>query len=269
MIIFLVGCSEAPITPEKSIEIPEPDNILTVATWNIEHFPKNGSRTINEIKNMVLTSQVDVFALQEMQDVAAFNELVDAIDGWDGALYNVRGSIELAFLYKTSEITSYSNLSIIFPDDRDPFPRQPVLTTITHKNGLTVTLVNIHLKCCDDGEDRRKSASEMLKSYLDSTYPTENVIVLGDYNDEILNGSPFTNFINDSANYQFADIDIAQNQSLGWSYPSWPSHIDHLLLTNELSDNLNEVSTLLLDETVVNYETNVSDHRPVTASFTN
>ncbi len=242
---------------------------LTVVTWNVEQFPKNGTTTINAIKDIVENMDADIIALQEMRDKSAFNDLVAAIDGWEGQLYDVRGSIELAYLYKPAEVTSFSNLTVLFPDDRDPFPRQPVVVTITHSSGLEVTLINIHLKCCDNGEARRKLASEMLKPYLDTNYPTQNVIVLGDYNDEILTGSPFTNFINDADNYLFADMEIAQNQSLGWSYPSWPSHIDHILISNELTDNMSKVETLKLDESVTGYEANVSDHRPITATFEN
>jgi hypothetical protein len=69
----------------------------------------------------------------------------------------------------------------------------------------------------------------------------------------------------------FADMDLALGSSSGWSYPSWPSHIDHILITNEL------VSDLLQPETVVEsidiashltggwsmYDSNISDHRPV------
>ena len=31
-------------------------------------------------------------------------------------------------------------------------------------------------------------------------------------------------------------MDIAYSSSSNWSYPSWPSHLDHILLTNELFD---------------------------------
>ena len=44
----------------------------------------------------------------------------------------------------------------------------------------------------------------------------------------------FKNFIDDDTNYLFADMLIAQGNSMNWSYPTWPSHLDHILITNEL-----------------------------------
>ena len=41
-------------------------------------------------------------------------------------------------------------------------------------------------------------------------------------------------FINDSSAYYFADSDIASGPSSNWSFPNWPSHLDHILITNEL-----------------------------------
>ena len=56
---------------------------------------------------------------------------------------------------------------------------------------------------------------------------------------------------------------IAEDESLGWSYPSWPSHIDHILITNELFGNHIETTTLKFTECNNSYSFAVSDHRPV------
>lgn len=246
------------------------ENNLTVVTWNIEHFPKSGS-TIDAVRDIVLNMNADIIALQEMDDIDAFNTLVAAIDGWEGLLYDVRGGIELAYLYKPSEITSFSNLTIIFPDDSDAFPRQPVVATVTHKNGLEVTIINIHLKCCgvtgSNEANRREAASKALQEYINTELPNNNVMVVGDWNDDIGDG-PFDNFLSDSENYLFADIDIANGSTSNWSYPSWPSHLDHILMSGELIDNFVSSETL----TYVNtggYQSNVSDHIPVAATFEN
>jgi len=257
---------------DKPEDVLPSEDILTVATWNIEQYPKNGTTTINAVKDIILNMDVDIIALQEIDDIGAFNTLVDELAGWEGKLFDVRGGIELAYLYKTSEITSFSNLSIIFGDDRNAFPRQPVLATATHRNGLEVTIFNIHLKCCgltgSDDANRRETASLALQEYIDTNLPNDNVFVVGDWNDDISDG-PFDNFLSDSDNYVFADFDIGNGSSANWSYPSWPSHLDHILITNELFDNHISTETLKLDQTTSNYISNVSDHRPVLASFSN
>ena len=66
-------------------------------------------------------------------------------------------------------------------------------------------------------------------------------------------------------------MDIATGSSTGWSYPSWPSHLDHILITNELFDEVQnssyEIKTLKIEQYLPNgwseYDANVSDHRPV------
>jgi len=69
-------------------------------------------------------------------------------------------------------------------------------------------------------------------------------------------------FNKDPSNRQFA----AGCQS-NWSYPSWPSHIDHLLIANELPDNLIEVKTLRMNDCLSSYDPDISDHLPVISTF--
>ena len=63
---------------------------------------------------------------------------------------------------------------------------------------------------------------------------------------------------------------IAQGNSIDWSYPTWPSHLDHILITNELFSDFQNFSSLVsvirIDDYIGgwnNYESNVSDHRPI------
>ena len=112
-----------------------------------------------------------------------------------------------------------------------------------------------------------------MKQYVDSNFSFKNVIILGDLNDNLVDPNVhnvFINIINDTLNYLFADINIAQSTSVNWSYPSWPSHLDHILITNELfqdfSHPTSRVEVIKLDEYMSgwnNYENNVSDHRPI------
>jgi hypothetical protein len=81
----------------------------------------------------------------------------------------------------------------------------------------------------------------------------------------------FQVFLNDPDNYLFADLDIASGDSANWSFPSWPSHLDHILITNELIDEFeneeSDIQTINIDEYLSGgwseYDQNVSDHRPV------
>ena len=79
----------------------------------------------------------------------------------------------------------------------------------------------------------------MLTTYVDQNLPQRNVVIIGDYNDVLTdsyNNNVFNQFINDSLNYRFEDFDIATGPSYNWSFPNWPSHLDHILISNEIFD---------------------------------
>ena len=63
-------------------------NKLDVITWNIENFPKNNN-TINYVEDIINDINVDIIALQEIQDLNAFNSLVNNLDDdWVGYRYS-------------------------------------------------------------------------------------------------------------------------------------------------------------------------------------
>jgi endonuclease/exonuclease/phosphatase family metal-dependent hydrolase len=267
--------SPGPGTPEDSIYlacVPAlSDSSFDIATWNIEKYPATNFQ-VEQVVDIIETLDADLIALQEIANKVALDELLSQLPGWSGEI-SVSGSLNVAYIYKTAEVTM-TDVTEIYVGMSEPFPRAPAVTTATHINGLSVHLINIHLKCCGgaDNTGRREEASRLLKEYIDNDYPGVETIVLGDFNDLIYsaNGDPITfqNFLDDPDNYSFADMDIAMGPS-GWSYPDWPSHIDHILVTNELFDNLSNTQTLILDDCEAGYITTVSDHRPVMVSLNN
>lgn len=261
-------CELAPFTPvvgQYANCIPQlSTSTFDIVTWNIEQFPKSGSNTIALLASMIPTLNADIIGVQEIGSVANFNTLVAALPGWSGVVSG--GSLRTGYLYKNSEVTVSA---VTYPlVDASAFPRSPMFITATHTSGLEVTLINLHLKCCDDGTSipRRRDASQKLKAYIDANLSNKAVVMLGDYNEDITQpegNDVFKNFVDDSNNYKFADMTIAQCGSENWSYPSWPSHLDHLLITNELFDKVVETRTLKLNICEGQYYGSVSDHRPV------
>ncbi|SNS79789.1 Metal-dependent hydrolase, endonuclease/exonuclease/phosphatase family [Ekhidna lutea] len=244
---------------------------LDVVTWNIENFPM-ASNTIEVVAEIIRNLNADIYAIQEIDDIDAFNMLITSLEGYEGIAYDVRGGIELGYIYKTSEIASFGTPIELFDGQTSPFPREPVEVDVTHINGLTVKLINIHLKCCGGSEDRRTDASKKLEAYIDDNFSKEEVIILGDWNEDFETGSSFTNFLADTDNYIFADYPIYAGSGDDYSYPCTgasycPSHIDHILITNELCDNLASTNTVRLDDCITNYLTQVSDHRPIMISL--
>lgn len=261
--------SEADALPDISACLTsESDDVLEVMTWNLEQFPISGNLTIDLVEHIIENQYPDIIAVQEISSVLEFNELTDRLDGYQSQVFP-QGDLNLGFLYKTADIKVIRDVFTMPSDDNYTWPRLPVLFEIDHKSGLTVTLITLHLKCCDGIEnyERRLAASTQLKKYIDTNLPERPVIVLGDFNDEIFgvpdSENPFLNFINDSENYLFADMEIAKAGQEVWSYPSWPAHIDHILITDELFDFKRETLTLTLDQCIDEYNSDISDHRPL------
>ncbi len=242
-----------------------------IVTWNIEQYPLD-TDTPGAIKTTLDTMKVDIIAFQEVKTPNNLIEaVIDSLPDWEFVYADVRYDLEIGFAYRPSEIISIESLELLFPDSSNAFPREPVFTTIEHVSGLKVNLINIHLKCCNDGEERRAIASQLLKDYIDTNLANEATILLGDFNDEIDDEmTPFTNFIEDNANYKFADMEIATGSSEFWSYPSFGpegSHIDHILISDELFNLEVETKTLTLGDCISRYDYNVSDHLPVMSTF--
>ncbi|MDA3866073.1 MAG: endonuclease/exonuclease/phosphatase family protein [Salinivirgaceae bacterium] len=256
------------------------DTTFEITTWNIEHFPKNGNTTIDYVATIVENLDVDFLALQEIDDEASFNELVANLTDYSG-LYRGYEYSGMAFLFKTDLVTVNNYTTILNGYSRE-LPRAPFVADITVR-GQDYFIINNHYKCCGDGtldenddwdeEKRRYDASVLIKSYIDNYQADKNVILLGDLNDELLDNEAdnvFQPFYDDPENYLFTDIEIAEGSSSDWSYPSWPSHLDHIMVTNELfslfNDHYPNIQTIKPGDFMGGfqvYDNNVSDHRPI------
>lgn len=259
------------------------DSTLEVMTWNLENFPKNGQATLNSLSTIINSLGVDFIAVQEVQDEQAFGQLVSDLNGYDYAV-EPGYFAGLAFIYKTSTITINKVYEIYASSSYwSPFPRAPLVIDLEFK-GINFLVINNHFKCCGDGfldlgnaddeETRRYKATNLIKDYIDNYLNNKNVIVVGDLNDELddeFANNVFRDILDDDYNYKFADYGIAMGDAGNWSYPMWPSHLDHVMITRELYPSFDnegsDIQTLKVDELLsggwATYEDNVSDHRPV------
>ena len=261
------------------------DSSLDIATWNIEWFPKNGQTTSEYVAQILYQLDLDVLAMQELDDKTVFDQMVNELTNYTG-YYESAWFAGLAYIYK-SDVVQINSIYEIYTTSPywSAFPRSPMVMDMNFM-GENYFIINNHFKCCGDGnfdmdddsdeETRRYNAVNLLKEYIDTYLSDKNVIVLGDLNDDIAEptqNNVFQNILNDTENYTFVDYDIASGNSSDWSYPSWPSHLDHILITNELFDEYDnsDVLTIKIDDYLDGgwneYDYNVSDHRPVAISF--
>ncbi|OYT15456.1 MAG: hypothetical protein B7C24_12990 [Bacteroidetes bacterium 4572_77] len=259
------------------------DSTFEVMTWNIEWFPKNGQITVDYVKEILESLNIDLIAIQEIDDTIAFRQLTTSLDSYEGYLES-SWFAGLGYVYNP-QVIQINDIYEIYTTSPywSPFPRSPMLMDLNFKKERII-VINNHFKCCGDGildindssdeETRRYFANNLLRQYVDNYFPNENVIVLGDLNDELSDeaeNNVFQQIIDDKDNYLFADFEIALGDNSHWSYPTWPSHLDHILITNELFDDFGNdasiIQTIKVDEYITGgwweYEQNISDHRPV------
>jgi len=256
------------------------DSTLDVITWNIEHFPKNGQITLNYVADIIIALDADVVAMQEFTDESWLDALLEKLDGWQG-YYAMDEYASLSYVYKTSVIENAEFYEIYTNKDRE-FPRSPLVLEMDYSNEHYV-IINNHYKCCGNGsidfsnpwdeETRRYDASVLIDEYISANLPEEKVIVLGDLNDILTDSyadNVFRVFIDNPTKYLFVDMDIAEGSNYYWSYPTWPSHLDHILITDEIFEEYENdgsaTETIRLDDYFSSwnaYDNDVSDHRPV------
>ena len=257
------------------------DTTFDIISWNIEWFPKNNNTAV-KVQDILTSLDADIYALQEIEDTSLLKQVVSNMPGYE-CYFKSSYYGGLAYVYNTNKIQINAKYEIFTSQPYwNAFPRSPQILDCNFM-GNNYIIINNHFKCCGDGilnvnsssdeENRRLQAVTYLKQYLDNTLVGKRVILLGDLNDKLTDHSAnnvFQDFISDNNNYLFADMIIAQGNSVDWSYPTWPSHIDHILITNELFDDFQNhnslVSVIRIDDYMGswnNYENNVSDHRPI------
>lgn len=295
VVMLIYGCGENEnFAPDKIEEINYSnlffgsDSTFDILTWNLKEFPINDYQTTDYVAYAILYLNPDVIAFQEIQSGTYFYNLLeklntlDSLNTWEKKKsHSAYEDYNLAYLYNTNTIECDIDLDIyeIFNDDDEghywAFPRAPLIFELSW-NENDIIICNNHFKALSgqENEARRKAASDSLHFYFSTNLPQHNLIMLGDLNDDLtepLDDNVFESFLADTLNYQFVDMEIALSDTADWSYPSWPSHLDHILISNELFDemenNASKVKTISIDEYLQNgwteYENNISDHRPV------
>lgn len=288
LLLFISSCGEGDSTNPSPNPIPEPEqsiyfeclpvvaeNTLDVVTWNIERFPIVSS-AIESVAEVINALDADLIAVQEITNDDDFNALIDLIPGWAGFTKQFNGgNTMLGYLYKESEITLIGTPMFLYEEQSADYNeaftafRRPYHAKFQHINGLEIDFINVHLKCCDGSENRRRKASVLLKEYMDQNLLSDEVVLLGDFNDEIVDedDNVFQNFIDDNENYLFSTMAIAQGDDDFWSFPNWPSQIDQILISDELFVNEIHTNVLEFDFCNDNFLNIISDHRPVLISF--
>ena len=269
---------------------------LDVASWNIEWFGATGSGPSNETlqlqnaRDIINGTDFDIWGVAEIANQAAWNSLESQLPGYTGFLASESvvtggsasyGATEqkVGVLYRSSIATLLGAKVILTANDADFAGRPPLEARLrVTLNGTTedIVVIVLHMKAFDDvpSWQKRANASAALKAYLDATWPTQKVIVVGDWNDDVDTSitagqaTPYQNFVGDAADYAFPTraLSLAGISST----TGYPDIIDHHLNTNELNATLvpGSAEVYRVDAYVSSYDATTSDHFPVLSRYT-
>lgn len=248
---------------------------LTLATWNVEHFPKS-SATEGGVVSVVDQLALDFVAIEEIEARAPFDRVVADLPGHHGVLGRAADTRVGAIV--RDEALEIVDVTHLFADDGWAFPR-PVLVVrakiSAHPEVGEIQIVVVHLKAMTDAqsESRRKLALGKLRTWIDARRSAgdANIVVLGDFNDEIDDVGTHDVFaaLHDPAAKMVALTDALADAG-EFSFVPFQRLIDHVLVSEELLGALevNEVRALHLEQTWNgDYLDDISDHRPVMVTF--
>jgi len=293
---------------------------FNIATYNMEFFgtdvkgtngiefgPTDDALQVANATTVLQTIAADVFAVEEISDDNAFNQLVSNLPGYDKILSD-RWSYswqvpdpnfppqKTGFIYNTSRVKLVSS-RVMFAQlydeilagtvSLDNYPtgtsssfwssgRLPFMATFDVTiNGATrrIRMIDIHAKSASDQQsyDRRAYDANVLLDSLNMYYKNENIILLGDFNDNVFGSittgaqSSYNSFVDDTDNFKVLTYDL--NQSGASTFPSSTSFIDNMIISNELANAYVNNSVTVEDPRnyITNYSNTTSDHLPVSA----
>jgi hypothetical protein len=284
---------------------PDGGSLFVVGHWNIEWFGSNtegpprstspggplDDLQIANARSVLADAGVHLWGLAEMVDTADFQILKTQLPGYDGFLSNdprvVLGSDyystqeqKLGVLYD-SRLTFRDAGLILTESDFDFAGRPPMrvdFATPIHGADSLLTVIVVHMKANDDRSsyDRRQRAGAALKNYLQNYLPSDRVLVVGDWNDDVdvsithESGtplpSPYDNFVYDPNNYAFVTrpLSLAGERST----VGFPDMVDHTLVSNELqADYVQSSAYVLRPDWIPDYDGTTSDHYPVISHY--
>jgi len=303
LVLALGACGACSGTSEPSdvpIAIPSRGTAQTfdVGTWNVSWFgdtgngPDDETLQLRRVRDVIRGADLDLWGLEEVVGGTHFSQLIADLPGYSGLLANdpsVGGGAasysgfggreqKVALVYKTSAVEVVGAKIILADKDHEFAGRPPLEVRIRIRvGGVTQDGVAIVMHAKADAEEaswaRRRDVSSALKAYLDATWPTARVWVIGDFNDDVdvsisgARASPYANFVSDPVRWTFLTAELSSSGTgtmLGYS-----DAIDHILVSDETAATYvtGSVEAFRVDTWITPYRTSTSDHYPVLARF--
>lgn len=260
---------------------------LDVAQWNVMWLGNTAFGPADEhdqnrrVGELIRSANVDLWALTEVSDQAAFDELVARVPGYAGlaatdprvsggtASYSPQEQ-RPALLFKTRAVTVRA-ARLLFADQASTFagrpPLEAELTVHINRRSLELTVIVLHLKAGPGTDDRarRQRASELVEAHVKTL--SGEVLVIGDWNDattrSISGGeSPFSNWHDSGMTWLTRPL---EEQGLASSI--FGSFIDQAIATPALAAKRDASTVTDPRASLPDYARSTSDHFPVLHLF--
>jgi hypothetical protein len=277
--------------------------------------PANKALQQTNVSTIINYLNADVYALVEVVDTVRLQSVVTQLSNATGYPYAFQvsryGSYgdnpqdpeyandqKMAFVYRTDVLSNVSTgIGLLRCTEQDACPaydawaggRFPyLLSADVTLDGITkrVNFVMIHAKTnvtntSLNDYNRRQQGATLLKNLLDTSYPNQNTIILGDYND-VLNGtiaaapansppstvvptaSSYDVFLQDSLNYVPLTLPLARAGAQ--SIASYATVLDNVITSKPLTYYyINGTAAIRTDaaDLITNYASTTTNHYPV------
>lgn len=266
------------------------DTLFDIACWNIEWFgdatsgngPGNEALQFTNVKNVLLSTDIDVWALEEVSDPTAWANLTAALPAYDNTITTYSWTQKTAMIWKKSMFDLISSGSVLTEQiyNYDFAGRPPLEVVLRTKNTSvtdTIYFYVVHLKAYGDQASytRRQNAAGFIKTFLEANRAGKKVIVLGDWNDDLNvsiyanSVSPFLSLLNDSARYFFPTKQLCDQSKS--SYITGSKMLDEQMITTPFRQFYVNASCRIINELstyITGYlSDNTSDHYPVLSFY--
>nr|WP_295870024.1 Ig-like domain-containing protein [uncultured Chitinophaga sp.] len=285
---------------------------LKVVNWNIEWFgspaqnPANDSLQQANVTRIMQYLDADIFALAEVVDTARFRAVVNQLPGYSYVMSDFSSYADsltdvdyalaqkLAFVYKTSVIRKIRTYGVLrqggsstayYNWSSGRFPYLMEATAKLDNDSARINFVLLHAKANTGTKpeklvswDRRKNGAKELKDTLDAQYPYNNLIVLGDFNDDLARTitterapdttTSYIDFMNDTLHYKplTLPLSLAGERSTA----SFSSVIDNVIGSDETGVAYLPGSARVMQQVqqlVSSYSSTTTDHYPVLSRY--
>ncbi len=263
---------------------------LDVTTWNLLWFGStdttlgvaNKQRQFNSVRIALDSMRSDIYAFQEVLSQSVLDSLASVVQGrYAGYLAPIEQQQKMAYLVSQDVVNvietglAINGGSQAWASGRFPF-RMTAHCTVdgTEKQ---IVLFNIHAKATGDSTtaqqdwQRRKTDAETFHDYLNTFYASVPVIILGDFNDDVVNSvvtpnpTPYQVFVDDSARWRVLTRPMSLLGLRSYIGSSVNARmLDQIIVSDELFGAVHRTYLETPNAFLSSYTTTVSDHLPVT-----